>query len=236
MLYLSWIIEMTEKLLKFCVRLFLIGSIVASNMANATVSSHWLAPTKVDCFTNQQCFNVLTLSETKNNKWLPYRRSIDGFNFESGDFYKVQLNDFVSGRAKLVQVLERTSQHFLSATKLVAKQQWQLTLLNTLPKGVLNTLAKKPYISLSNQGINGFSGCNNIFGKQEYIFEANNYQQSMIKFGPMAMTRMACREKSANQIEHQVSLLFTQVNKFSVDWPILNFYHNNELLAQFTAQ
>jgi len=202
----------------------------------------WISPAKIACDTiGGQCFNSKQVTAQGTMPWLAVTNHISGFNYEPGMFYKIKIakNPEIAPPSKqyqLIQVLQKKSQYFLPNTMLSDGRKWQLKSLAPVSDKTISTLEKPPYLMLSELGFNGFSGCNRMMGKPEYLFEATDYQQSMIKFGPIAMTRMACRQPLANSVEHQMTLILNRVDQFVVAWPWLNLYRDDQLIAQFVAQ
>lgn len=206
----------------------------------------WLAPFKVTCRDSErQCLVANQLSSQEPDVWQPFVEKINGFNYQPGMFYRVELSigskideksQQLAANYELERLLIKTSQYFLPASRLTDKRRWLLKQFPMMPELSISALKQQPYISLSEAGLIGFSGCNRMFGNQILLFEAAERRHSMIKFASVAMTRMACIEPNANQIEHQMTLMLNRADQFAVDWPFLNFYVKDKLTAQFVAQ
>jgi heat shock protein HslJ len=70
--------------------------------------------------------------------------------------------------------------------------------------------------------VSGFSGCNRFNGS--YTIDGNN-----ITFGPLASTKMMCREE-ANTIEHNMFDTLSQVNSFSLQNNVLTLFKDKDVL------
>jgi heat shock protein HslJ len=215
---------------------------VAIKEAELTEQTWWISPVKIACDTvGGQCFNSKEITVQGTMPWLAVTGQISGFTYEPGMFYKIKIAqdpeiEPPSKQYQLTQMLQKKSQYFLPNTMLTDGRKWHLKSLAPVPDKTISALENPPYLMLSELGLNGFSGCNRMMGKPQYLFEATDYQQSMIKFGPIAMTRMACRQPLANSVEHQMTLILNQVDQFAVAWPWLNLYRDDQLIAQFVAQ
>ncbi len=210
------------------------------------VESYWIAPERVPCQGGapMQCLQVNKLEQEQLTQWQLFYDNIEGFDFTPGQFYKLDVAitrrsnppaDASGLHYKLLKSLEKTSQHFLPETMLIKNRQWYLKRLTDNPDLEPQALRRSPYITLSNDGLQGFSGCNRLFGQAKYIFEAAQHQNSMLKFGPVASTLMACHEPQANAIEQQMHQALSSANQFVVEWPFLNLYRDDKLLVQFVA-
>ena len=198
----------------------------------------WLSSSRVQCQDKAGgCQQIKFVDQGAQSPWLSLSSDIAGLAYTQGIFYKLELQQFSVGHQfHLKQVLKQGSQQFLANTYLRSNQHWRLVSLASIGKIEIKEPQNFPEISISDQGFSGFSGCNRMFGKPEFLFEASDYQQSMIKFGPIAMTRMACREQQLNELEHKMSLMLTQVNHFSVQGEVLSFYQDDRLIATFKAK
>ncbi|MDU8884865.1 META domain-containing protein [Yeosuana sp. MJ-SS3] len=87
-----------------------------------------------------------------------------------------------------------------------------------------DTLMITPDINFdaSDNRVSGFSGCNRFNGS--YTIDGNN-----ITFGPLASTKMMCREE-ANTIEHNMFDTLSQVNSFSLQNNILTLFKDKDVL------
>ncbi|GAA3558102.1 META domain-containing protein [Snuella lapsa] len=72
------------------------------------------------------------------------------------------------------------------------------------------------------QKLSGFSGCNRFFGK--YTLEANT-----IKVGPLASTKMLCRE-TANTIESKMHDALSKINKVIIDGELLKLAKDDTII------
>ncbi|MBJ6367588.1 META domain-containing protein [Snuella sedimenti] len=76
------------------------------------------------------------------------------------------------------------------------------------------------------QKLSGFSGCNRFFGK--YTLEANT-----IEVGPLASTKMLCRE-TANTIESKIHDALSKINRVIIDGELLKLAKDNTIIITAT--
>ena len=104
------------------------------------------------------------------------------------------------------------------------RYQWSLTELNG--KEQKNTGAKLIFTPGASIKVAGNSGCNNLNGTMEL---ADNH---VLKFSPLAMTRMACPEPN---IEQPFMEALKQTTHWSTSGKALTLYNGSTPVAKFTA-
>lgn len=85
-----------------------------------------------------------------------------------------------------------------------------------------------PYIQLSNAGISGFSGCNQIFGKYES-------KEHKLKFSELGMTKMACTEDSVIEIENGILNALKKTDGFEIKDGALHFLSGTTVLMSLNV-
>jgi heat shock protein HslJ len=243
----------------FLFSLLLVGCVGERSKTNLTVAgmdadtsgsqtaTYWIAPEQIPCqgVVPMQCLLVNKEIDGQLNQWQLFYNEIEGFDFVPGVFYKLELAlsevadlaaDASSRQYKLVRQIEQTPRRYLANTTLIESRQWNLKQLSSLAQFKPEGLRKAPYVVLSDTGFHGFSGCNQMFGQVQYLFEATNAKKSLLKLGPMGSTLMACSDPMANKVEYQLQQALSVVNRFEVQWPFLNIYKDDQLMAQFVAE
>ena len=88
--------------------------------------------------------------------------------------------------------------------------------------------ASKPLsLTITDKGVNGYSGCNNYFGPYKLS------KKQHIKLGPLASTMMACVGQDCGKVEVGFIRKMDQVNKYKIQNNRLLLYLDNELLLSF---
>ena len=181
----------------------------------------------------------------KTTEWQYFYNDIAGFEYEPGSFYKLSVvtstvsnpaADAASLSYQLIEEIDKTASHYADNTMLTENRQWHLKQLAGLGDVNPMMLDQPPYISLSGEGFSGFSGCNNMFGQVQHLFEDEQLQNTLLKLGPIGSTLMACADPNANIVEQKLQQALGEVNAIQVQWPFLNMYQNDELMMQFVAE
>ncbi len=80
-----------------------------------------------------------------------------------------------------------------------------------------------PYVQLSDSGLSGFTGCNQMFGK----YESKDHK---LKFGEIGMTKMACTEDSVVEIENGILNAIKKTDGFEIKDGVLHFLSGKTVL------
>ncbi|MFT5881382.1 MAG: heat shock protein HslJ [Moritella sp.] len=223
------------------------SSKMEADTSSYQTATYWVAPEQVPCqgVVPIQCLLVNNVVDGQLSQWQFFYNDIEGFDFVSGVFYKLELAlseiadlaaDASSIHYKLVRKIEHPPRSYLANTTLIESRQWNLKQLLGLAQYKPESLRKAPYVVLSGAGFHGFSGCNQMFGQVQYLFEATDAKNALLKLGPIGSTLMACSDPMANKVEHQLQQTLSVVNRFEVQWPFLNIYKDEQLMAQFVAE
>lgn len=208
---------------------------------------YWVAPEMISCqgVAIQQCLLVNQVRDGEAGAWTLFYNKFMGFDFVPGSFQQILVNSQVIDNPaadasrfqyEFVQQLYQSPQVYLTPTSLIADRQWQLKTIASIPDFDYSLLESPAYISLSEDRVVGFTGCNRMFGHIEYLFEADSYRSSLLKFGNIGSTRRACHDAQTNKLEYELSESLRLANRFVVKWPFLNIYKNDQLVLQFVAQ
>ncbi|MDP2561587.1 DUF4377 domain-containing protein [Psychrobium sp. 1_MG-2023] len=204
-----------------------------------------VAPFKVSCVgvANQQCLNVLVEDE-----WQLFYQRIDGFNFSEGHYQTIKINkvprtsvaaDQSTVDYQFISLISRAKQVFLPKSMLTAKRQWQLKSVSTIDDLLshpgFTAIDQKPYLTLSNEGLTGFSGCNRFFSSVVNSFESNEFSTSHLAFSTLGSSMKACYPNTIGQIERAMLNALYDTDQFVVNWPELIFYSKGKQVASFVA-
>ena len=206
----------------------------------------WIGPEKVPCqgVAQQTCYMTNELVAGKVSQWQLFYDEIDGFDFASGAFYQLAFErvqvaepaaDMADSRYVLLSQVAKTPQKYLSNSMLTKRRNWYL-------KRVANVTDFKPgngappMLRLSHDTYSGFTGCNKLFGSVEYLFEARELHNSLLKLSDVGTTRRACKDPVMRQVEQELQRTLPLVNRFVVRWPHLEMYKNDQLVLQFIAE
>ena len=214
---------------------------------NTATATYWIAPQTTPCqgVGPMQCLLVNEEIAGQASQWQLFYADIAGFELIPGQFQKVQLiktevanppADASSIAYTLQAQLAQTPRHYLTNTQLIANRKWNLKSLTAAPEVNPQQLSEPAYISLSGDSFNGFTGCNRLFGKVDSLFEARDASNAMLKLGPAGMTMMTCADPLVNTIELQLQQALTNADAVHVQWPFLNLYQHDQLIAQFVAE
>lgn len=219
---------------------------VANTHAENT-QTFWVAPERVACqgIVPMQCLVVNKVVDGKATEWQFFYNDIKGFDFEPGSFYKLSVAtseidnppaDASSLSYQLVNQDEKTVRHYKANTMLTENRKWNLKQLAGLGKVNPLMLDKPANITIAGDRLSGFSGCNNMFGQVEHLFEDERVENSLLKLGPIGSTLMACSGAEGSAVEQKLQQALGKVNAIHVQWPFLNMYYNDELIIQFVAE
>ncbi|MFT7681182.1 MAG: heat shock protein HslJ [Moritella dasanensis] len=218
-----------------------------TNTAVAKTEIYWVAPERVPCqgIVPMQCLVVNKVVDGKTSEWQYFYNDIAGFEYKPGSFYKLSVEtsevanpaaDASSLAYKLIAEIDKKQNHYAENTMLTENRQWNLKQLTGLGNVNPMMLKQPAYISIAGDRLSGFSGCNNIFGQVQHLFEAEEVQNSLLKLGPLGSTLMACADPNGNAVEQKLQQVLGDVNAIKVQWPFLNMYQNDELMIQFVAE
>jgi len=123
----------------------------------------------------------------------------------------------------------------LKDTSLTVNRTWRLSSLAAFDG--LETIEHRnnPFITISESGVVGFSGCNRFFSDNVRLFESTFAHKSLFEIGNMAITRAMCQHKSTQQLEKALFTMLENSNRLYVEWPFLSFYKDDITVAQFVA-
>jgi len=122
----------------------------------------------------------------------------------------------------------------ITATRLTNQRQWRLKTLPSVSDLSGLDSASIPFLSLSQDSINGFSGCNRFFGQPTTLVQASSGARYALTIGDLAMTRMRC-DPINTQLEQTFIAMLNSADHLTVQWPFLNIYQNDRLVAKFVA-
>ncbi|QUM76103.1 DUF4377 domain-containing protein [Moritella sp. 24] len=219
----------------------------ASNTNVVVTETYWVAPERVACqgVVPMQCLVVNQEIDGETNGWQLFYNDISGFEFELGYFYKlfVETSEVANPAAdssslsyKLISEVDKTPRHYADNTMLTENRKWNLKQLVGLGKVNPLMLDKPANITIADDRFSGFSGCNNMFGQVQHLFEDAQLQNTLLKLGPIGSTLMACSDQNSNAVEQKLQQALGVVNAIQVQWPFLNMYQNDELMIQFVAE
>jgi len=220
---------------------------VAENSDVTTNEMYWVAPERIACqgIVPMQCLVVNQVIDGKVSEWQLFYNDIAGFEFVPGSFYQLSVAksevanpaaDASSSSYTLISEVDKTPRHYAPHTMLTENRKWNLKQLVGLGNVNPVTLEQPANITISGDRLSGFSGCNNMFGQVQYLFEDEKLQNTLLKLGPVGSTLMACADPNANAVEQKLQQALGVVNAIQVQWPFLNMYQNDELMIQFVAE
>lgn len=177
-----------------------------------------IASKQVDCqgVANQKCFLTKSVGGTK---WELLYSSIEGFNFEEGNEYHLEIKkteiknhpaDTPNAKYKLVKVIskeKKDSDIRMESEKPTFDSTWDIVMLN-------EKALKKGFIAFRNDGsANANAGCNNMAG----IKFKTDASKKTIKFdtSKVASTMMACPNDYDNEFQEALTKVthFEEVSK-----------------------
>jgi len=219
----------------------------SANTVAVKMETYWVAPERVACHgvVPMQCLVVNKVVDGRTSEWQFFYNDIAGFEYAPGSFYKLSLEtsevnnpaaDASSLSYKLIDEIDKAPRHYLDNTMLTENRKWNLKQLAGLNGINPQELQQPANITLAGGGFSGFTGCNNMFGQVQHLFEATELNNSLLKLGPIGSTLMACADPKANAVEQKLHQTLGKVNALQVEWPFLNMYQNDELLLQFVAE
>ena len=180
--------------MKYVLLLFLLLFLASSAHAMDDGSILWINSFIVQCegVAPMNCLQVQESDAPEQGKWRNFYSSIEGFTFEAGYLYKLGIRkerledvpaDASSIRYVLVEVFEKTRD-----SKININDIWAVTHIRGEPVDAHQQRQKDPLIeiSLSAMRVMGNDGCNNFTGTIE------EFDDGVIRFGPIATTRMMC--------------------------------------------
>ncbi len=206
--------------------------------------SIWVAPKQVNCqdVAPTTCYQILKAGPQA--QWQLYHGEIDGFIGDGSHFQKLEASTIsrdapaADQSAEYLRVNKVTSLQkavMLPNTSLLKSRKWTLKSLATFDGLQSIEHDSVPFITLSEQGISGFSGCNRFFGQDVTLYEAKNAKQSLLKVGNMATTRMMCHPRQTQELEQLLLASLNNSDRLLVQWPFLTFYHGDVSTAKFVA-
>lgn len=155
----------------------------------STTKIIYVADAIVDCegVTTQKCFNI---KENKEDDWTLFYDSIEGFDYEEGFIYKIEMeitkiknppSDGSNLKYKLIRIIYQEKSK-KSQEKLTFDGKWEVSNLIGI-----NSLSKSPtlLIDLETKKISGNAGCNS-YGS-DFSIEGNQ-----LKFTTPVATKMYC--------------------------------------------
>ncbi|MDN3492525.1 DUF4377 domain-containing protein [Winogradskyella bathintestinalis] len=165
-----------------------------------TISTYWVNSAKVDCDAGvgkTQCLQVTKAESYVNADWNLFYASINGFTFEPGYLYKIEVSettldpnkvpaDTSSIQYELIDVLEK-----IQDPKLAIHDIWSTTHING--KAITDQLiAPSLEINTTEMRVMGNNGCNNYNGS------ITSLDSISIKFGAIATTRKMCPDMTVS--------------------------------------
>jgi len=207
----------------------------------------WVGPEKVPCqgVAQQTCYMTNELVSETVSQWQLFYDDIEGFDFSSGAFYQLAFErvtvpepaaDMASVRYVMLSQIIKTPQKYLTNTMLTKRRNWYLKSAANLADFKPGDSKVPPTLRLFGNTFSGFTGCNKMFGSVEYLFEARELNNSLIKLGGVGTTRRACKDPVMNQVEQELQHTLPLVNRFIVRWPHLELYKNDQLVLHFIAE
>jgi heat shock protein HslJ len=170
--------------------------LISPGQAMNNESILWVNSFTVQCegVAPMTCLQVQESDSPEPGKWMNFYSSIDGFSFEAGYLYKLRIRkealenvpaDASSVRYVLVELLEKTRD-----PKINMHDIWAVTSIKGEPVEMRQEGQAAPLIeiSLSAMRVMGKDGCNNFTG------QIAKFDDGVIEFGPIATTRMMCRD------------------------------------------
>jgi heat shock protein HslJ len=177
----------------------------------------WINSTKLPCqgVGPMTCLQIQEGAEIEEGKWLNFFSNIEGFDYKSGNIYRIKVNveqltppipaDASSLRYTLIEVISEKPDLTLRITNI-----WRLESIGEMknPTGM-----DKPLIfefNAAEGGIFGFSGCNTVRGPITKLTETE------IEFGNLMSTMMACPQAEMI-LERGVTQAFSEIKKYKIE-------------------
>ncbi|MEJ2321891.1 MAG: DUF4377 domain-containing protein [Gammaproteobacteria bacterium] len=196
------------------------------------LSTYWVNSFTVQCegVGKRTCLQVQKGDSPEPGEWKNFYAPIEGFTYEAGYLYKLSVSeeelqdvpaDASSISYLLVEVLEKTRD-----SKININDIWAVTAINGEPVEISNRRMRVPLIeiNLSAMRVTGNDGCNNLNGKIVH------FDDGVIEFGPIAVTRKMCIDMS---VPDRLNAVLQQVRKYRLDNGTLFFLdtEGNELIG-----
>jgi len=198
----------------------LIASCSAQKMTTSNPQIYWVNSLRVSCTgaSPMKCLQVQKNETIKKGKWQNFYSSIEGFNFEPGNIYKLSVTeekinpalvpaDGSSVKYTLVEVLEKKPD-----PKFRIHDIWVLEAINatTVEKPNENDRMNLPIleVNLTEMSIMGSDGCNNFNGA------IKNIEGDELTFGPISATMKMCFNMD---IPDKFNKAINKVSKFKTE-------------------
>lgn len=176
------------------------------------------------------CLQVQEGDSLEPGKWENFYSSIEGFTYEAGYLYRLRIRketlenvpaDASSIRYVLVEVLEKTRDQKININDI-----WAVTAIQGEPIAMHKEGQSAPMIevSLSAMRVMGNDGCNNFTG------QIAEFDDGVIEFGPIATTRMMCRDMSVPD-KFNSAMQLVRHYRLEPGWLLLLDREGNELVA-----
>lgn len=173
------------------------------DMVSKTVEEKifWVNSAKIPCsgVGPMTCLQIQEGDEIEEGKWKNFYSNIEGFEYQSGNIYKIKVNieklpDPIPADAsnlgyKLVEIISQEPDRKLRLTNI-----WKVIELGEIKNPAVREKALTVEINVSEQWVNGFSGCNTFRGRIAKVTDKE------LLFGYLASTMMACGEEE-NKLE-----------------------------------
>lgn len=222
---------MTKKVKKSvfaCLMLLMWHFSLAKIEAQTTRKTYYVAAEKVDCqgIASSQC---LLVRENLKSNWVVFYDQIQGFKYEEGTEYKIQVRiekvknppaDAANSRYVLEKVLakKRTT---TPPTANPFNGTWQL---ESFGSGAVSLTKKVPRLELQNKRATGLAGCNNFFAELEQ-------KNGQYQFTSIGTTKKMCADMT---IEQQFLVALRSTNQIQLrDDGKLVLFKGEELLMIF---
>ncbi len=105
---------------------------------------------------------------------------------------------------------------------------WKLTELGGIPAAAAPD-SKPAELLLKDNKVSGSGGCNRVMGSYESSGD-------LLKFSPVAMTRMACLNEAANKQEQAFVKVLESTTSYRIVGDALELRKDDQVLARFEAQ
>jgi len=203
----------------------------------------WIAPEPVACIGGAPRTCLQVLEDKPDAQWQLHNSGIGGFKHEPGHFYQLKVSREIKQKIGADQseivltadnIITYSSGVLLPNSMLTTDRKWLLKSMLEVNRLSAYASLIPPYISISDDAISGFSGCNRFFGQNIALFERANSSQSLFNVGNIASTRMMCPTPIKN-LEHKMLAMLKQANRVAVNWPMLTLYQGDKELAKFVA-
>lgn len=163
------------------------GSTKKMEQTNENQETIWVYSAKTPCEdgADKHCFSILNGSDFAYNGWTKISGDIHGFNYQPGQFYKLQVSSHGEGADKhyhMEKILETKAD-----MTLLLNDIWILEVLEG-EKYTGSHGGKHPRleINMAERRVHGTAHCNNFFGP------VDNVDETHIQFKRLASTMMAC--------------------------------------------